>query len=440
MITRETMLRGDSLRANRAPPLCPGALVTLPGTAGGKAAQVGFSEETLQMHLLLMGGTGAGKTNAMRHILPQLQRKMSRNDVMLVYDSKLDFDRSHRDSDYVITYRGDCRGTRVTWNLFMDLVADGWGKEDIFSNADEIADVIFSQAVKESSQPFFPKAARDVFSAILKAMALLGANDKAYRVKYMNNRALMQYLTALDAEKLRAFLAPVPELSGVLKYVGNGRSEQALGVFAELQAAVGHIFTRDFGGDGRFSVRRCVKERQGTTLFIEYDPSRGRSLQPVHQLLVDLFLKEALLPKEQTKGRVFVLFDELKMLPRLNHLEDALNFGRSLGVCVIAGIQSMEQLYEVYGEYGGKNIAAAFQSVLCFHTNDAASRQYVKGIFGENMSVLQYVTPSGKTVEEKHVGNSVEDWEITALERGEAIVGLPYQKPFKFKPAKYAGG
>lgn len=439
MIIRKTMLYGNSVNDNPLPVLCSTPLVSIPGIASGKQVSISFSEELLHMHVLLMGGTGSGKTNTFCHILPQIQRRMNSNDVMLAFDSKRDFAHFQKDTDYVISYRNDCKGSTVTWNLFMDIVADGWEKGSISTNADEIADAIFSDAIENSSQPFFPKAAKDIFAAIIKGMAFIGASDKSYRIKHLNNKSLIKYLTILDAEKLNAFISPIPELTGVLKYVGNGQSEQALGVFAELQSIVGHIFTQNFGEDGRFSVRRCVKERNGTTLFIEYDPSRGKSLQPIYQLLVDLFLKESLSPNRTVKGRVFVLCDELKMLPQLNHFEDALNFGRSLGVSIIAGIQSMEQLYEVYGEYGGKNIASAFQTVFCFHTNDVASRQYIKGLFGENMSVLQYMTPSGKTVEEQRSGNSVEDWDITTLNRGEAIIGLPYQLPFIVQIKKYGG-
>lgn len=437
MIIRKAMLYGNSVKDNTVPALRSAPLVSIPGVAGGKQTSVGLSEELLQMHVLLAGGTGSGKTNTFFYILPQLQRKMTANDVMLVFDSKRDFERFQRGTDHVISCRSDCKGTNVTWNLFIDIAADGWEKGSISANADEIADAVFSEAIENSSQPFFPRAARDIFAAVIKGMAFLGASDRSYRIKYLNNRSLMKYLAILDAKKLKEFLAPIPELAGVLKYVGDGRSEQALGVFAELQSVVGHLFTQNFGEDGRFSVRRSVKERNGTTLFIEYDPSRGKSLQPIYRLLVDLFLKETLSPNRAVTGRVFVLCDELKMLPQLNHFEDALNFGRSLGVSVVAGIQSMEQLYEVYGEYGGKNIASAFQTVFCFHTNDVASRQYIKGIFGENMSVLQYMTPSGKTVEEQHAGNSVEDWDITTLNRGEAIIGLPYQLPFIMQIRKY---
>ena len=90
-------------------------------------------------------------------------------------------------------------------------------------------------------------------------------------------------------------------------------------------------------------------------------------------------------------GRVYVICDELKLLPHLLHLEDGINFGRSVGVKIVAGIQSMEQLYEVYGEIGGKNIASGFQTTICFHTNNQATRDYIKGIHGSNYSAIQHM-------------------------------------------------
>ena len=35
-------------------------------------------------------------------------------------------------------------------------------------------------------------------------------------------------------------------------------------------------------------------------------------------------------------------------------------------------------------------------------------------------------------VEEKRNGQTVEDWDMTDLAVGEAIVGLPFAKPFRF--------
>lgn len=420
------LLFGTSLAMNT-----PLRLSTPPAiTFRGGGATFGISEEDLSTHILLAGATGSGKTNVMLHMITKLKPKMSPEDVMLVFDTKNDFGQFRCKDDYLISnYSKACNN--VTWNIFMDIVADGWGVSEIDTNADELAEVIFSDSISSSNQPFFPSAARDIFAAILKGMCYLGIKDTDYRIKYLNNKALSQYLRDLDAKRLTEFLKNFSELTGVLKYVGSGNSDQALGVFAELQAVTGRLFIKGFAGDGRFSIRKAERQKGGRTLFVEYDVSLGQSLIPMYRVLVDLFLKEALNP-QNAKGRVYVLCDELKMLPHLKYLEDALNFGRSLGLVVIAGIQSMEQLYEIYGEYGGKNIASGFQTTFCFRTNNAATRDYIKGIHGQNVCAVYYLNHSNKPVEETRDGNVVEDWDITSLRRGEAIIGLPGQAPFKF--------
>ena len=427
MVVRESTLFGSRLSENGIPPAISARAITICGN--GK--QFALTQQNLSTHVLLLGATGSGKTNTILHIIKQLKQSLGQNDVMLVFDSKLDFTEFHDADDYVISNHSLGSGNRVYWNAFMDIVADGWKKESISLNADEIAEVVFANQISNSSQPFFPAAARDIFAAIIKAMTYLGVSNPQYRIKNMNNQVLHQYLSSFNAAKLIEFLSGFPELNGVLKYVGDGHSDQALGVFAELQAATSRLFVKCFGSNGRFSVRKAERQRGGKTLFVEYDPSCGLTFQPIYRILVDLFLKEALSPA-QNNGRVFLICDELKMLPYLNHFEDALNFGRSLGVSVIAGIQSMEQLYEVYGEYGGRNIASGFQNVLCFRTNNAASREYIKGLYGKNVCTYQYIDTAGKAQETIHEGSVVEDWDITTLSRGEAIVGLEGQKPFKF--------
>lgn len=208
---------------------------------------------------------------------------------MLVFDSKMDFVDLHREKDLVVSncHKGN------EWNIFMDVVSDGWDITSIEENADEIAELLFADAISNSNQPFFPRAARDIFSAIVQAMCRIGANNKKYRVEWMNNMVLKRYISQIDAVKLKEFLKEYPDLSGVLKYVGNGCSDQSLGVFAELQSVVNNIFVGSFNQNGRLSIRHVVKERQARVLYVEYDPSNGASIKPTYQTLVDLFLKEA---------------------------------------------------------------------------------------------------------------------------------------------------
>ncbi|MBR6874126.1 MAG: type IV secretion system DNA-binding domain-containing protein [Ruminococcus sp.] len=432
MITRETLLSGTSL-AGGVPPGCPSdAAAVIPGSSGGKKVSLGITDKLLSSHLLLLGSTGSGKTNTLMHLIPQLRARMGKDDVMLVFDPKLDYRCFHRPGDPVI----GTGSTEAGWNIFKEVLSDGAAPETVSANSDEISEVIFAEQIEASAQPFFPMAARDIFSAVLTAMALNGIAEGSMGSS-LTNKALSEQLRKLDADKLHALVRPYPMLTGVMKYVGNGRSDQSLGILAELQSASGRFLSREFCGTGGFSVRQTVKHRDGRAIFLEYDPSRGQAMRPAFRLMTDLFLKEALSPRQSDSGRKYLICDEAAMLAGLGRLEDGLNFGRSLGLSVVAGLQSLEQLYKHYGENGGRIIASAFQTVFCFHTTDEASRKYITGLFGSNRSAIQYISPSGKTEETVRDGCAVEDWDISSLGRGEAIVGMPYCPPFRFTAGLY---
>lgn len=232
MVIRTSTLLGSQLQDNPVPQLTTVPAVTL----RGNGAHFSIAQDQLTTHLLLIGSTGTGKTNTILHLICQLKRAMRHDDVMLVFDSKLDFSEFHGEDDYVISNCADDKSPLVDWNIFMDIIADGWEKDAIALNADEISAVIFSDHIAKSNQPFFPSAARGIFSAILKAMTFWGISDTDYRIKYLNNLTLNRYLATLDAPKLIEFISGFPELQGVLKYIGSGESDQALGVFAELQS------------------------------------------------------------------------------------------------------------------------------------------------------------------------------------------------------------
>ena len=102
-------------------------------------------------------------------------------------------------------------------------------------------------------------------------------------------------------------------------------------------------------------------------------------------------------------------------------------------------MQSIDQLYENYGEARGKNIVAGFSSVLSFKANDEDTRNFTSGLYGKNYILEHYNALENAYAEDKRLGSVVEDWEICSLQVGEAIVGLPNAAPFKFKFDLYRG-
>jgi type IV secretory pathway TraG/TraD family ATPase VirD4 len=198
-----------------------------------------------------------------------------------------------------------------------------------------------------------------------------------------------------------------------------------------MYSIIREILIGIFAEKGAFSMREFVRNKGNKTLFIEYDLSIGSMLTPVYRLMFDLALKEAL-GRNKPQGNVYLVCDEFKLLPHLRHIDDGVNFGRSLGVKVFAGVQSIEQLYEIYGQSRGKNIAAGFSSVYAFRANDVSTRDYITGLFGKNIVLEKYQRLDNQMIEEKRSGQAVEDWDMNSLRVGEAIVGLPFSQPFRF--------
>lgn len=211
-------------------------------------------------------------------------------------------------------------------------------------------------------------------------------------------------------------------------------------MFGELNSMLSEYFIGILAANDsqkNISMREAVRNKGGRAIFIEYDLSVGEVLTPVYRLLLDQALKEAL-SRNQNSGNVYVFADEFKLLPKLQHIDDALNFGRGLGVKVMAGIQSIDQLYDIYGKEKGAVIASGFGSIFAFHTNDKSSREYITGRFGTNYMAFDYANEQKNSVVSKERdGHTIEEWDQTNLGVGQAFVGLGYESPFLFQFNEY---
>jgi type IV secretory pathway TraG/TraD family ATPase VirD4 len=431
MAVTNTILYGNSVSKNLPPSEIDNTKVNLKGTFNGQKASFGINEDILSKHMLLVGGTGCGKTTLFYHFVNQIKKSMTSEDVMIIFDSKGDFySKFYAKGDSVIGNSPQYRDISASWNVFKEILADGWDDREIIINSQEIAKSLFQERLKNNSQPFFPNAARDLLAALLISTIRFGKENSTIVQKYFYNSEFKLFLDELNYEEIQAALEKHVDLSGVLSYVA-GESGQSQGVLSELFSIVREIFIGVFAQEGKFSMRNFVRAKGGKTLFIEYDLAIGSMLTPVYRLLFDLALKEAL-GRTKSQGNVYLICDEFKLLPHLQHIDDGVNFGRSLGVKVMAGIQSIEQLFETYGPSRGKNIAAGFSSIFAFRANDVSTRDYISGLFGKNIILEQYKLLNNTIVEEKRQGSTVEDWDMNSLRVGEAIVGLPFSQPFKF--------
>lgn len=426
-------LYGSILSKSR-PPYIQDAKVVIDGTSGGERATFSMTENMLSRHMMLIGGTGCGKTNTFFHLIRQIKSSMTPDDVMIIFDTKGDYYEKfyNAQKDSVLSATADFGPEMNAWNVFSEILLDGSDPSTVDGNVAEISWGLFSESIeKNKNNPFFPNAARDLFASILTCIIRYAEGREDWKSQYLNNQFLRKKLDTMNAAAIRSLLSDFDDQKAVVSYIGDGDNPQGLGVLAEMQTVIRKILVGSFAQKGDFSTRRFIRERQAKTLFIEYDLARGAVLTPIYKLLIDLALKEAM--NRKGKGNVYVFCDEFKLLPHLQHIEDAVNFGRSLGLKVFAGLQSIDQLFENYGEARGRNIIAGFSSVLSFRANDENTRAFTVGLYGKNYLLEQYKSITNSYLEEKRMGNVVEDWDICSLNVGEAVVGLPNTPPFVFK-------
>lgn len=411
----------------------PDPLFQLVGSdRSGQPMVIPVGERLLSRHMLLLGGIGTGKSNAFNFLIRNVRSILTENDIVIIFDTKGDFYREfYRSGDVVIS--NDSRATGGNspdyWNIFGEISIDDRIEENIL----EISKNFFADRIVRSSQPFFPNAAKDLFSAMLLHLVRSG-NFASKR----NNASLRSIFDSFSVSIMKNILKAYPDLAAMVSYIADEKSGQTLGVVSELQQMVREIFVGSFRKNGTLSMRQLVRRKGGRVIFVEYDLGIGAMLTPVYRLLIDLAIKEALC-RTSNEGNVYFFIDEFRLLPLLEHIDDGVNFGRSLGAKFFVGIQNVEQIADAYGLELSRSILSGFGTTFAFRVNDSGSREYIKGLFGRNVKKQTYlsVVQTRGVIEELREGYVVEDTDITNLKLGQAIVGAPGCQPFRFQFKRY---
>ena len=397
----------------------------------GVKAFIPFDASLLSRHIMLLGGIGTGKTNAFFQIISQINRNLTPDDVMIIFDTKGDFyNEFYQKGDPVISNDRHATGAERLdyWNIFNEI---DYG-ENMMESIIEISKSLFAEQIQKTNQIFFPNAAKDLFMACL----LHFIRNKPPRER--TNKNLMEFIYSSTTADLRAMLLQHRDLRGMVSYIERDDSNQTQGVKSVLDQTVREIFVGNFKKTGTLALKKLVQKKGGARVFIEYDLSIGKMLTPVYSLMFDFAIKEAL-SRRANGGNVYFITDEFSLLPNLEHIDDAVNFGRSLGIKFMIGIQNVEQIYENYGEERARSIMSGFLTGIMFRVNDGHSREYIQQRFGRCQKIESYLptNQSNGIIEAQREAWVIEDWEINNLLIGQAIIGMPNALPFVFRFDEY---
>lgn len=399
-----------------------------------------ITENMLSKHLLVLGGIGCGKTNAVYHIVNDLRQLMTDNDIMFIFDSKGDFYNlfGRNDPKALVVGSDEYYDIDASWNIFSELIDKNGRILDDFNLRVRVYEITgyFEDKLKSDSQPFFFLSAQDILSMVIMSFCREARRTGDY--SKLNNRELVNFINKAEVKDYHElFFRPGNEdFRSAKNYYGDPFKDltpQALGVFGSVKMMVRTMFVGPFAGthERTFGMSGLVRGKGGLTVYIEYDLSIGEVLGPMYGLLIDLALKQALGGRDANRGNVYFVIDEMRLIGAPKHISDALNFGRSQNVKIIAGIQNINQLYDAYGMEKGKSIVSGFMNSFCFQSFDSDTRKYIAERSGETYDNLSF-TVTDTTYNIQRAGHVVEDWDILNLDVGDAFINLMGHAPFRF--------
>ena len=371
-------------------------------------------------HFLVTGQTGSGKTNLIHNILPQV---VERKHPAIIIDQTGEmiaryYDVSRGD---IIFNPMDTRGK--AWNFFEDCSST--------EELERFSKILFSFNRKSSmtrSDPFWEQSAEIVFNECVKYLKK-NNNETIDSLKSLTINATL--------EELKAKLIYTPA-ARYLTDDSKGMSSSVLSTLATSTRPISYL--SDGALAGKFSLKRYfrdLKEGSNAWLFLSTKPSNRDITLPLIACLAELCFTQIMDIGINKERKIWTVLDELARLGNLPALSPIMSEGRKYGVCVIAALQSLNQLYDSYGQYAGSSIFGQFGTTFFFRNTETSIGKLFSSMSGtETITRQQKNTSFGANEfrdgvsynEHQQRKELVEYSELSNLQTGECYTFLPEPK------------
>ena len=322
-------------------------------------------------HFLVTGSTGSGKTNLLHNLMPQIERH---NQPAIVIDQTGEMIAKYYDKDRgdIIFNPFDARG--MAWDFW----ADCSSREELR----KFAKILIGFNRKSSgsqSDPFWENAAETVFSSVAeylrpeaapieKIYDLVSNAPREYLESILKNTEASRYLTKDGKQTVASVLSVLAANTQSLSYLSSDKNNGSFSVAEYFQG---------------------VEESNPRWLFLATKPGSRALTLPLISAITELALSRLMNLGANKERRVWTIIDELPALGRLPALAPLMAEGRKYGACVIAGLQSLNQLYEKYGSYAGSAIFGQFGTSFFFRSTEPAIAKMISESCGSETITRQ---------------------------------------------------
>lgn len=300
---------------------------------------------------------------------------------------------------------------------------------------DRVANILFP---KQSGDPFWYEAPRMIFVALAMKEAKREM-PSLHRITEKVTTCSVDELVELCSNTLAQTLID----KDVVKQTNSLRGV----IVTKLQA---FLLFEDHKTQG-FSIRDWVHcEDHNGWIFITSNKDQEASLKPLITSWLEIASSSILSLDDDINRRLWLWFDELHTLDKIETLPNTLAEMRKYGGCAVIGFQGAKQAVNIYGPNGLDALMDSCSTHIFFRQNNNASAEYASKQLGkadmyESTSNLSYgasdVRDGQQHGQQRHLRELVLPSEIQALPDLHGYIrfgkGLPVSKfELKYKERK----
>jgi uncharacterized membrane protein len=312
---------------------------------------------------LWVGIPGTGKTVG---IMEQFEMALAARMRFLCYDKTTEFTATFYDPSVdVIINPLDERGTH--WNLL--------DEAQTFSECVTLAHNLIAHTHK--GDKFFTDAARTVVACAMW-QTILHARADATEPQVGE---LVAQLTATDNYQLHAFLRGTEAATLI-----NPENEKTTGsIRATIQVgarALAMLVSDRTSKESDFSFRKWIAGR-GRGVFLTSRSLDHEALRPLITAAIEAAIRHQMAQPAYHAPQLWAFLDELPSLGELVILQSALAEGRKYNIAIVAGIQAISQLREIYDKEGADSLFSMFQTKSLLRVADTETAEELAKLLGQ---------------------------------------------------------
>jgi type IV conjugative transfer system coupling protein TraD len=308
-------------------------------------------------HILITGSTGSGKTTLMHKILPQI-RSLKQKAIIIDQTGEMVEKYYDKEKDVILNPRDELS---FTWD-FMNEAKD----KDIL---DTIASTIYSKPSND-----------DVWNASSKTLFI----DSVNYINSINGSVddLYNFLTKSDLDSMYKALTGTASS----KLINPKSDKTSFSVLMNTVSYLDFLKTLILNNKSSITIDSFIKG-ENEILFLSCSPLSRTISKSLFTVITDLSVMLLMNLGIDKTRRFWFVMDELASLKSLPVLTTALSELRKYGGCVIAGIQTISQLYDIYGTNKTNTITSQFNTKFFFKNSDKLITQLLSDEFGETEKI-----------------------------------------------------